>query len=297
MKDPRTTIAVLNIDLEDDLLGSYWIGYRKGYLLSVEGPAELDGYDETASDLERLEDLLVLLQARETPRKRRDLKDREKRIQQLSEDMAAHQAKLKNFDPEAYVYDKSLKASDAWLKSRRYPASQPFTPQAAYAAGLVNGWVRAEYEQTPEILGQLTTQQKRTAATQTRELQKQGRVPRPRPTRGSSVPKERRTFVYLMACEGVEPVKIGVALSPRQRALALQTGSPGKIAVVWQQEGTRALENAIHRELDEYRVRGEWFDLTSLGDPVEVVRKTAKRLEAQFRKAGHLSQYFYEDDE
>ncbi|MGW0737909.1 GIY-YIG nuclease family protein [Streptomyces sp. NPDC002851] len=297
VRDPRTAIAVLNIELKVNLLGSYWIGYRKGYLLSQEGPAELDGYDETVNELEHLEDLLVLLQSQPTPGKRRELKNREKRVQRTQADIKALYEQLKDFNPETYVYNKSVMASDAWADSRRFPNTFPMTSDAAYAAGLVNGWIRAEYEQTPEILGRLTKQQKATAAGQTRDLQEQGRIPRPRPTRGGSVPKERRTSVYVMACEGVDPIKIGVALSPRQRALALQTGSPGKITVVWQREGTRALENAVHRELDEYRIRGEWFDLTSLGDPANVVAETVERLEAEIRKAGQPSRYFYEDDE
>lgn len=40
-------------------------------------------------------------------------------------------------------------------------------------------------------------------------------------------------------------------------------------------------EAALHSHFDAYRVRGEWFDLSSLGDPVAVVQAAVNEIEAK----------------
>jgi hypothetical protein len=74
---------------------------------------------------------------------------------------------------------------------------------------------------------------------------------------------------YLVGAEGIDLVKIGHTTDPKKRLASLQTGQPLQLTLLWSQEGD--CESYLHVKFAEYRVRGEWFDLTSLGDPVEVV--------------------------
>lgn len=83
------------------------------------------------------------------------------------------------------------------------------------------------------------------------------------------------SHIYLMGIDGRPQVKIGRSTHPEYRREALQTGSPEQISILWQRPGGAALENWLHQRFIDYRIRGEWFDLTSLGDAVEVVSGAA----------------------
>nr|WP_181407824.1 GIY-YIG nuclease family protein [Streptomyces coelicolor] len=84
--------------------------------------------------------------------------------------------------------------------------------------------------------------------------------------------------VYLLGAEGLDLVKIGTTTDVERRVRTMQTGLPLTLSVLWTCEGGRALEGALHQEFREHNRRGEWFDLTSLGDPVAVVSETVRRL-------------------
>jgi hypothetical protein len=58
----------------------------------------------------------------------------------------------------------------------------------------------------------------------------------------------------------------------------LQTGSPLPLALLWSCPGGLSLEAALHRRFATFRAQGEWFDLTSLGDPVQVIRDAVEEL-------------------
>ncbi|MFD4866261.1 GIY-YIG nuclease family protein [Streptomyces sp. NPDC058412] len=60
---------------------------------------------------------------------------------------------------------------------------------------------------------------------------------------------------------------------------------PAPLSLLWTCEGGRALERAVHVRLAAYRTRGEWFDLTALGDPVDAVRAAVKAVHADARAA------------
>ncbi|MDH6130626.1 GIY-YIG nuclease family protein [Kitasatospora sp. GP82] len=66
-------------------------------------------------------------------------------------------------------------------------------------------------------------------------------------------------------------MKIGfTSLDPKKRLSTLQVGQSVVLSLLGTWSGNH--ENALHRHFAEHRVRGEWFDLTPLGDPVEVVQ-------------------------
>ncbi|MDX2295864.1 MULTISPECIES: GIY-YIG nuclease family protein [Streptomyces] len=78
----------------------------------------------------------------------------------------------------------------------------------------------------------------------------------------------------MIGAEGLDAVKIGTTTDIGKRLGSLQTGLPLTLSVLWTCEGNRDLERALHEEFRAYRQRGEWFDLTRLGDPVAVVYKS-----------------------
>ncbi|MFF5853977.1 GIY-YIG nuclease family protein [[Kitasatospora] papulosa] len=95
--------------------------------------------------------------------------------------------------------------------------------------------------------------------------------------------RERRlrmsaSSTYLIGAEGSELVKIGHARNPQRRLAGLQTGQPAQLTLLWSQVGD--YERALHRKFAAYRVRGEWFDLTPLGSPVEIVRAAVAAMSA-----------------
>ncbi|WP_371674874.1 GIY-YIG nuclease family protein [Streptomyces sp. NBC_01276] len=74
---------------------------------------------------------------------------------------------------------------------------------------------------------------------------------------------------YLLAAEGSVLTKIGRAAHVGNRVAQLQTGQPMTLTVLLDSVGD--YEAALHGRFDAQRVRGEWFDLTVLGDPVRLV--------------------------
>lgn len=88
-------------------------------------------------------------------------------------------------------------------------------------------------------------------------------------------------MIYVIAPEDSSVVKIGHTTNePKDRIGTLQTGNPDRLVVRWAGEGDAQLEKHLHAVFKDYRVRGEWFDLSPLGDPVRAVRdEVAKALE------------------
>ncbi|MFE9432369.1 GIY-YIG nuclease family protein [Streptomyces sp. NPDC006640] len=91
--------------------------------------------------------------------------------------------------------------------------------------------------------------------------------------------RAKAASTYLIGIEGLPLVKIGhTTLSPKARMSNLQTGQPLQLSLLWSCEFDYEAE--LHVHFDAYRVRGEWFDLTSLGDPVNVVEAAVGEIEA-----------------
>ncbi|GGS96348.1 GIY-YIG nuclease family protein [Streptomyces violaceus] len=82
---------------------------------------------------------------------------------------------------------------------------------------------------------------------------------------------------YLIGMEGSPFVKIGYTSGdPKARLARLQTGQPAQMSLLWSTEGF--YESALHKRFAAHRVRGEWFDLSSLGDPVAVVEAAVEEI-------------------
>lgn len=113
-------------------------------------------------------------------------------------------------------------------------------------------------------------------------------IPRPKPA-------PRPTRVYVLRSSASKLVKIGVAVNPEQRARDLQTGSPGVLTVAWSCSGREALERELHRRFAPHRKQGEWFDLTPLGTPVDVVRAEVELIRQKANDKGLTAHYFYEE--
>jgi aryl-alcohol dehydrogenase-like predicted oxidoreductase len=61
--------------------------------------------------------------------------------------------------------------------------------------------------------------------------------------------------------------KIGFSANVERRLKSLQTGNPDKLTIHHVEpvpkEQVRLLERKIHKDLAHYRLKGEWFNLTS----------------------------------
>lgn len=82
-----------------------------------------------------------------------------------------------------------------------------------------------------------------------------------------------RSFVYVIGSPGLAEVKIGVSGKPRRRAKQLQPDTDAPLSVLWYTHGDGYLERALHLHFADYWTHGEWFDLTTLGDPVKAVQE------------------------
>ena len=72
-----------------------------------------------------------------------------------------------------------------------------------------------------------------------------------------------KRFIYLIENEDNGYIKIGIGVNPNQRIKALQTGSTGKLKLLYKKEVQFAskIESVLHRQYKEQRISGEWFDL------------------------------------
>lgn len=96
-------------------------------------------------------------------------------------------------------------------------------------------------------------------------------------------------MIYLIGPEESPVVKIGYTTNdPTSRIGQLQTGNPERLVLRWAGEGDEALERHLHAVFTDYRVRGEWFDLSPLGDPVEAVKEETRKAIASLARGEAL---------
>lgn len=98
---------------------------------------------------------------------------------------------------------------------------------------------------------------------------------------GSFTPRRNASptpHTYLVAAENSISIKIGYAGNPKSRLADLQIGQPFQLTLlhVWQGD----YERELHHRFAPQRVRGEWFDLTPLGDPVAVIQAAIDEIRA-----------------
>lgn len=92
-------------------------------------------------------------------------------------------------------------------------------------------------------------------------------------------------MIYVVSQGESAIVKIGRGGNPKKRVAELQTGSPAPLLLLWTCDGDEKLESHLHAVFGEYRVRGEWFDLTPLGDAVAAVQSAVAEAPASLLKA------------
>jgi hypothetical protein len=81
-------------------------------------------------------------------------------------------------------------------------------------------------------------------------------------------------MVYMMQAGLRGPIKIGSVRGGldevERRRRELQCGCPHDLATVATAPGGPEIESLLHGYMGQYRVRGEWFDLSSIADiPLE----------------------------
>lgn len=77
------------------------------------------------------------------------------------------------------------------------------------------------------------------------------------------IPEERKEYLYVVADEINQVCKIGISESPKKRLQTLQTGYPTPLKMIFSVDlkNARTVELMIHKALDDFRLRGEWFYL------------------------------------
>ena len=85
--------------------------------------------------------------------------------------------------------------------------------------------------------------------------------------------------VYFIADDCAKAVKIGVARSPARRLRDLQVANPNKLRLLYVLKGKeQEFETKLHSLFSAHRLRGEWFSLAPLTEPisdlVRLVRQT-----------------------
>ncbi|MFI6560365.1 GIY-YIG nuclease family protein [Streptomyces sp. NPDC050534] len=102
-------------------------------------------------------------------------------------------------------------------------------------------------------------------------------VDAPPPPPKQKVPSAK-SHTYLIGADGTHLVKIGIAKDPMRRLKELQTGQPMALHLLWSAVGD--YERDLHIHFAAHRIRGEWFDLSAVGDPIDVVKAAVGEIEA-----------------
>lgn len=88
-------------------------------------------------------------------------------------------------------------------------------------------------------------------------------------------------YIYFVQGELGGPIKIGFTTNFDRRITILQNAYPDKLVLLAIMPGTKETEEAIHIELQKYRLRGEWFEshekvlakIATIGGGFEIERK------------------------
>lgn len=74
---------------------------------------------------------------------------------------------------------------------------------------------------------------------------------------------DQAQYLYIAGSTREGPLKIGIAANPQSRVRHLQTGAARKIDIYWvgMCPMGRDWEQKMHRVLEPWRLKGEWFDI------------------------------------
>jgi hypothetical protein len=80
----------------------------------------------------------------------------------------------------------------------------------------------------------------------------------------NNMPKMGQWIYFIKEHRSDDRIKIGRTGCLKQRLSSLQTGNSDKLYIVAyiKSEDTRALEDLFHNHFNEYRLNGEWFNIT-----------------------------------
>lgn len=101
-----------------------------------------------------------------------------------------------------------------------------------------------------------------------------------------------RSYVYVIQWGDEGPVKIGIAVNPVLRFNELQGANWAELrltAVIPVFGSALALEQAAHKVAEEYKIRGEWFDLAPI-EAVSAVLAAAKQIGADVQPVAEAEQ-------
>jgi hypothetical protein len=102
------------------------------------------------------------------------------------------------------------------------------------------------------------------------------------------LPLPAQAYVYVIGSED-GPQKIGIALDPQKRKDMLQTGNTNDLkcsfAIGVLKEYALQVEKTAHHILQDYKVRGEWFDV-SPSRAVEAIHQAIETIVSQVRRSG-----------
>lgn len=82
-------------------------------------------------------------------------------------------------------------------------------------------------------------------------------------SKGDRLPDNRHEQVYFIQPAGMPFVKIGYGIDPQKRVMDGQVWSPFDLEIIALCPGGCEVESAYHRKFANYRIRGEWFRMSS----------------------------------
>ncbi len=97
----------------------------------------------------------------------------------------------------------------------------------------------------------------------------------------------RSGFVYVVWPDGGGLCKIGRTSNPQKRLVALLCGSPVQLLMEsFETDFPQKVESRVHADLFDYRVRGEWFDVSVERAVAAVTLAVERNGEMNFVMAG-----------
>ena len=95
--------------------------------------------------------------------------------------------------------------------------------------------------------------------------------------------------VYFIADDCAKAVKIGVARSPTRRLRDLQVANSNKLRLLYVLKGKeQEFETKLHSLFSAHRLRGEWFSLAPLTEPISDLVRLVGQADGTYRSDYNL---------